>query len=126
MARNNGSTTTVVTSVFCPIYYLDVGKGQCQLQSKVISQNMEFCCAKECRSSWRFCIACLRQGYKERDNLATNFAKGLCNFHEARGPTAHRSGEDKPDYIEQIPQKKKDNKVVGVVLEVSCERTKPF
>src|SRR3989344_2469968 len=128
MARNNGSTTTVVTSVFCPIYYLDVGKGQCQLQSRVVSQNLEFCCAKECRSSWRFCIACLRQGYKGRDNLATNFTKGLCEFHEARGPTARRSeNEDTLNVIEVTSRaKKKSHKVVGEVLEVPCDKIRPF
>jgi len=69
---------------------MEVGKEQCQLQAAVISKNESICSVKACQSPWRFCISCLRQGYKGKDNLVVNPNKGLCDFHLVRGPNAVR------------------------------------
>ncbi len=111
---------------FCHIFNLDVDKEQCQGQCKVISKNIEVCCVKECRSPWRYCIACLRQGYKGHDNLATNPQKGLCGFHMSHGsniyhPTGH-NGDDPIKEKETI----ESHKVVGTVIEVAYNKIRPF
>ena len=126
MGSKNGSLAVVVALThYCPIYQTEVGREQCQSQSMVPGKNVEHCCARDCKSPWRFCIACMRQGYKGRNNLATSATKGLCDFHQSHGPNAVRSREDNGEQESKTKQKQ-HYQVVGEVIEVMCERVKPF
>jgi hypothetical protein len=80
-------------SHFCPIFYRNVTKEECQEESQQLSQNREYCLVKKCESLWRFCVVCLMQGYKGEGSLVTDVERHFCDYHFERTPASNRNGE---------------------------------
>lgn len=84
-----------VERIPCPFYKEPIGREACQSACSLIAKNLETCCARSCPSPWRFCIHCLRQGYRQQDAVVVNPIKGTCAFHRDYGLKSDRAYPEK-------------------------------
>lgn len=109
-----------VVQFACPMFRMDIGKSQCQTQSSIISKNETVCTAQKCKSPWRLCISCLKQGYKGYGNTVIPPKHKLCNFHMTHGPDAIRSHSGNDPLLSQIPASP-IRRTIGLEVEVVVE-----